>query len=526
MVTSRSGKVIHKSGHSSRPRSTYITESRGASVAKSGSVVRGRLYSPRESIKSRSSSVRLPSTRTESEIAKKSYGKVIGGDGRISTRSSIVFRHSGRSEKKDIIDSRKGLIRPVGHKDKYAWKRPADTRGSVTRVIKEKSSVSIKDSKNVHIKGDNNIYVEGNYYEAKDYKPAKHYKHYSKINHSTGHVHYLTDHKWCGCGKFHLLRWSNKSCSRIVYFKRGLSLGISYIYPDYHRKYIFVSIGGYWPNKYRYRRYYRYGCHPTVWYGSQPYEYPSVDNSVTNNYYYAADTRPASGDYYDNSYTDTYGSTYSSSYAGSYQVSVDKTNATYYNGYHDSYDNFSDSLSVEQAHQVQQAVEDAPAEETLADIYFDNAVEAFAGGDYQSATDAINKAIELAPLDEVLPFTLVQSLFAGGRQTEAAIYLRGIFDKMPRDNEILFYPRGLYADDAVLERQIQALSRKVENNPSDGDLNLLLAYHMLGTGRIDQIAAPLYKAKLHAENLVSVAIMEDLLEDARIKEQIDAESSL
>ena len=305
-----------------------------------------------------------------------------------------------------------------------------------------------------------------------------------------------------------------------------MSLGVSYIYPNYHRKYLFVSIGGYWPQEYRYRRYYKYGCHPNTWYGSQPYEYPAVDNSVTNNnYYYAANTQPAAQDYYDNSSAGTYGAAYPSSYVGSYDTSLDISAGSSYNDY-DDYSNVSERLDAEQLRQVEEAMEDAPAEESLADIYFDNAVEAFAGGDYQSAIDATNKAIALAPQDEVLPFTLVQSLFAGGRDTEAAVLLRGIFDSMPRDREALYYPRGLYPDDEVLQKQIQALSRKVDNDPADGDLNLLLAYHLLGTGEIDRAAGPLYKAKLHIDNEVSVAIMEDLLDEARTNEQIELESSL
>ncbi|MBW8017904.1 MAG: hypothetical protein FVQ82_17170 [Planctomycetes bacterium] len=402
-------------------------------------------------------------------------------------------------------------------------RRPSNVRESIARVVNERRSISVKESKNVKINGNNNIFVEGNYYEAKNYKPAKNYKHYSKINRSTGSIHYLSSHSWCGCGRFHLLRWSNTSCSRVVYFKRGLSFGLSYMYPSHHRKYVFVSIGGHIPHSYRYRRYYRYGFHPTTWYGSQPYEYPSVDNSVTNNnYYYAADSTSATYDPYDTSY----GRTYSSTYAGSYESSYGSSAETYSDVSSDDFRYVRDRLAASQANQVAEAIEDMPAEETLADVYFGNAVEAFGGGDYQSAIDAVNKAIVLAPEDEVLPFTLAQSLFADGRYTQAVVLLRKIFNKMPRNRETLYYPRGLYLEEKVLEKQILALSKKVENEPANTELNLLLAYHLLGTGELDKVAGPLYQATFDEENSVSVAIMEDLLEEAQKSKQLEIENNM
>ncbi|MCF7954464.1 MAG: hypothetical protein K9M75_01550, partial [Phycisphaerae bacterium] len=403
-VTSlRSGNVIQKTtGHSSKPKSAEITtfsqrtfnktESSGTSISTVSPGSRSMLSVNKIPVKTKYSSVRLPSVRTESK-----YVKVIEkkpSDRNDHKRIAPSDLKSGKLSKDSNASSRIGnLSRKPLSKGSHE-----NVRESVDRVVLEKKSISINDSKNVNIKGNNNIYVEGNYYEAKDYKPAKNYKDYrvySRLNYSTGHIHYLSSHQWCNCGKFHLLRWSNTSCSRVVYFNRGFSLGVSYIYPNYHSKYLFVSIGGYWPDEYRYRRYYKYGCHPNTWYGSRPIEYPSVDNSVTNNYYYAANTQPAAQGYYDNS-AGTYGGVYPSSYAGSYDTTID-TSAGSSDNVYDDFSDVRDRLAAEQARQVEEAIEDAPAEESLADIYFDNAVEAFAGGDYQSAIDAVNKAIALAP---------------------------------------------------------------------------------------------------------------------------------
>lgn len=268
------------------------------------------------------------------------------------------------------------------------------------------------------------------------------------------------------------------------------------MYPNYHNKYLFVSIGGNWPHDYRYRRYYRYGCHPNTWYGSQPYQYPAVDNSVTtNNYYYTSDGQPAQQATYDQSSDDSYDYQYNHAY------DIMRANQ--------------ENSESQQDGLVAEMEQDAPDEETLADIHFDNAVEAFAIGKYESAITEINRAMDLAPNDAVLPFTLSQGLFAEGRYTEAALTLREIFNDMPRDEETLYYPRGLYSEEAILDDQILTLSKRVEIEPFNGELNLLLAYHFLGTGQLDKVESPLLQAKLDSDNSVSTAIMQDLLNKAK-----------
>ena len=55
-----------------------------------------------------------------------------------------------------------------------------------------------------------------------------------------------------------------------VYYPFGPSVYCDYVWPYYHRKYVFISLGGWWPYDYTYRRYYWYGYHPYVWYGYYP----------------------------------------------------------------------------------------------------------------------------------------------------------------------------------------------------------------------------------------------------------------
>jgi hypothetical protein len=52
-----------------------------------------------------------------------------------------------------------------------------------------------------------------------------------------------------------------------VWYNWGPYWSLSYVHPYYHRKYVFVSLGGWWPTNYRYVRYYTYGYHPYDWYG-------------------------------------------------------------------------------------------------------------------------------------------------------------------------------------------------------------------------------------------------------------------
>ncbi len=116
-------------------------------------------------------------------------------------------------------------------------------------------------------------------------------------------------------------------------------------YPFYHRKYIFFSLGGYWPGDYLYRRYYWYGYHPYQWYG----RYPTI-----------------------------YGS-------GSYGVG-------YYS--YEPYGVYDDFADVRD--RLYGAESEPPDDVTLADIYFEEGVQAFEKGDYALAAEKFGLCLDLA----------------------------------------------------------------------------------------------------------------------------------
>ncbi len=269
----------------------------------------------------------------------------------------------------------------------------------------------------------------------------------------------------------------------------GSGFTFRYVYPYYHRKYVFVSLGGYWPVRYRYARYYWYGCHPYNWYGYYPLA--REVQSDTYNYY-------------------TYNYYNGSAALGSYQAADSIVD-------HTTFADVREKLA-------QQAAEE-PAPETLVDAYFEGAVKAFETGDYGSAADMFAKAIDLAPDDMVLPFAYSQALFANGKYSEAAEFLRVALAKVLPEEEGVFYPRGLYPDDDVLLEQIGRLAERADLYSFDADLQLLLGYHLLGIGRIEEAVIPLQQASQDLQNSASAAVLLDLLEKIRTQNAEDKQNA-
>ena len=116
----------------------------------------------------------------------------------------------------------------------------------------------------------------------------------------------------------------------------------------------------------------------------------------------------------------------------------------------------------------------------------------------------------------ILPFAYAQALFSNGDYEASANALRATLNQMPRgeDKETVFYPRGLYNDEKVLNAQLDTLLAAIVAEPTNTDLNLLYAYHMLGTGQIDNdnVANPLAIAMQDPSNQISVEILAELLE--------------
>jgi len=372
--------------------------------------------------------------------------------------------------------------------------------GSAVVSDAQAGEVSGEGAGQVTINGDNNTIIYGDVYADDSivnvggghypvpYRVAPRFTllHHSRFHRywwswSWGTYHYyVLDNPWDSCGWIVSVPW------------RGY-WGVTVFHPSYHRRYLFVSIGGYWPTWYRYRRYYWYECHPYRWYGTYVYERPVVEE-IHNHYYYQTPAETT--------------------------VSTEAT-----------VDDFSDVRMKMQLEKLQAEVErlkqasDLPDEETATDVNFDQAVQAFLAQDYDEAVIRFRVAMLLAPEDMILPFAYSQVLFAKGEYAAAAGTLRAALNQLPQDEDkrTVFYPRGLYEDEAVLNAQVDALLAALVNDPTNPDLNLLYAYHMLGLGRIENVPNPLAIAAVDPANQIAVGVLRELLEKVKAdREALDS----
>jgi hypothetical protein len=263
-----------------------------------------------------------------------------------------------------------------------------------------------------------------------------------------------------------------------VYYRWGPRYRYHWVYPYYHRKYVFVSLGGWWPWSYRYTRYYWYGWHPYTWYGYYPIPREVVVGG-TNYYTY-------------NYYTGEGDTTVAESTALPY--GIDQETLT----------------KVQERVAKQQAGE--PAAQTQADVLFEGGVQKFEGGQFGEASQAFAQAMALAPEDVILPYAYAQALFANDQYSESAEVLRAALENVSPEEQGVFYPRGLYADDDTLFAHIEKLLDKVETYGFDADLQLLLGYHLLGVGETDYARAPLEQAAQDQRNAEAAKVLLDLLE--------------
>ena len=325
--------------------------------------------------------------------------------------------------------------------------------------INRTSNSTVYTDNSVNIYGNNNVYISGS---VSGHYPTPYGVHrYHTVVHRR---HLYGSSSWLNCGGYFVLNWSRPSCGRVIglYYTLYYSYGLSYYYPSYHRKYVFYSVGGYWPDYYRYRRYYWYGCHPYRWYGSYVIEQPVVQNVYNVTY-----TTPA-----------PVGASYNYDY--------------YYDPATEDFGDVREKLRREAA----AGAEDNPMAETSADMCFEQAVDLFAKGKYEQAVFKLRVAMILEPDDVVLPFAYLQALFAAGDYDSAAAALRTTLASAPEDQEqeTVYYPRGLYEDEKILQAQIAALAEAVRKNPQDADYQLLLGYQLLGSGRVDEAITPLHNS--------------------------------
>ena len=292
------------------------------------------------------------------------------------------------------------------------------------------------------------------------------------IWHRPHHTHTYRDryHRLC-----HRIIWPRYYYP--VYYRWGPYSRYRWVYPYHHRKYVFVSLGGWWPWRYNYLRYYWYGWHPYTWYGYYPVP-REVDTGTYNYYTY-------------NYYVDDNGTTASDDVLP-YGVDAEMLAKT------------------QQRLAQQQTVE--PAAQTQADAHFESGVTSFEGGRYAEAAASFAAAMELSPEDMILPFAYAQALFAGRQYSDAAKVLRMALQHVSPEEQGVFYPRGLYAKDDVLFAQIEELLDKAEDYGFDADLQLLLGYHLLGVGETEYARAPLEQASRDLNNAAAAKILLDLVD--------------
>jgi len=250
---------------------------------------------------------------------------------------------------------------------------------------------------------------------------------------------------------------------------------MGYVYPYYLRKYVFVSLGGYWPIEYSYIRYYWYGYHPYYWCGYYPVAQEvqgDTYNYYTYNYYYDDDAVQSSA--YSVERID-------------YPLNAERSTLSF-----------------------QQSAE--PSQPTVADSYFEEAVKAFEAGNYDAASENFACAMEYAPDDMVLPFAYAQALLANERYTEAADVLRRTLEKVSPEKEGVFFARGLYPDDDVLSQQIDRLAEKATAYSYDADLQILWGFQLLGIGQFDAAIEPLSRAMQDMQNANAAKVLLDLAE--------------
>jgi Tfp pilus assembly protein PilF len=149
--------------------------------------------------------------------------------------------------------------------------------------------------------------------------------------------------------------------------------------------------------------------------------------------------------------------------------------------------------------------------ETQSDKLFDDGVQAFGRQDYPTAIEKFRTAVRLEPDDTVIPFAYAQALFANNDYEQAAAVITTTLAEMSPQKAEVFYPRGMYKDENILNAQIENLRRAVLMDPQNSQLQLLYGYQLLGVGKTDEAVVPLNTANRDAKTAPSAAALLDLL---------------
>jgi uncharacterized protein HemY len=82
--------------------------------------------------------------------------------------------------------------------------------------------------------------------------------------------------------------------------------------------------------------------------------------------------------------------------------------------------------------------------------------------------------------------------------------------QIPEDELTVYYPRGLYIDEAILTEQIKQLEAAAKKEPFDSDYQLLLGYQYLGSGQLDKAQSPLTEASGSTANAITAGKLLEL----------------
>ncbi|GEM_PF-5688140 len=151
--------------------------------------------------------------------------------------------------------------------------------------------------------------------------------------------------------------------------------------------------------------------------------------------------------------------------------------------------------------------------------FFADGVRFFGNGDYIKAAEKFKTAMSYVPHDRVLPFAYAQALFAGGDYISAAAAVREAVAKVNPETDGIFFARGMYPNNAVLEQNLVALNRAVLRSSSNASLQLLLGYNQLGLGRLDEARQNLTNAADDPTNLPAATSLLKLVDKLQIKQK-------
>jgi tetratricopeptide (TPR) repeat protein len=85
----------------------------------------------------------------------------------------------------------------------------------------------------------------------------------------------------------------------------------------------------------------------------------------------------------------------------------------------------------------------------------------------------------------------------------------------PRQQPEIFYPLGMYKNQAVLQGQIKNLERAVSMDPGNADMHLLLGYHYLGIGKLDEAKAAIAPALNNKNTQIPAQMLITLIEQVK-----------